>query len=106
MENVMGLILQPKFSDKSRDEIEQHIALVRNRRMAAVVQYHTGVNAKLTHVSAKLQQRIDREYYLLGNEIAKGDKIDEVIEKRLAHLETLLQEAHTIREQMVPVDTG
>jgi hypothetical protein len=44
----MPLILQPVFNEQSRDEIEQHLMVVRARRMSAVAVYYAGVNAK-TH---------------------------------------------------------
>lgn len=100
----MPLILQPAFSEKSREEIEQHIIQVRARRLSAIVQYHAGVNAKLRHASAQLQQRIAREYFLLGKEIEKADKLDEKIDKRLQTLEMYMQELSQTHERMMPVE--
>jgi hypothetical protein len=39
----MPLILRPVFNEQSRDEIEQHLMVVRARRMSAVAVYYAGV---------------------------------------------------------------
>lgn len=100
----MPLILQPKFSEKSRDEIEAHIEQVRARRMSAVVQYHAGVNAKLMHVAASIQHRIAREYYLLSKDIAKMDALDEKLQLRLQTLEMHMQELGQAQDGMVQLE--
>lgn len=97
----MPLVLQPKFSELSRDEIEAHIIQVRARRLSAVVMYHAGVNAKLSHMSAQIQARIAREYYLLGKDIEKADKLDEKIDARMQTLEMHMQELQQAHERMV-----
>lgn len=100
----MPLVLQPTFNDLSREEIEAHIEQVRARRMAAVVQYHAGVNAKLEYASAKMQAKIAREYHLLGQLIEQGDRIDEKIDKRLQTLEMLIQELGLTFDSMAPME--
>lgn len=100
----MGLVLQPQFSDLARDEIEAHIEQVRARRMSAVVQYHAGVNAKLKHASAQLQQRIAREYHMVGKDIEKADKLDEKIQVRMQNLEILMSELESNHDRMIPME--
>lgn len=100
----MPLILQPKFSDLSREEIESHIEQVRARRMAAVVQYHAGVNAKLEFTSVKIQAKIAREYHLLSQDIEKADKLDEKIEQRLQTLEMHMQELGQTHDALIPME--
>lgn len=98
----MPLILRPKFDDLSRAEIEAHIEAVRARRMAAVVQYHAGVNAKLRHASAKINDRLAREYSHLARDIEKLDKLDEKIRERMESLDALYVELEQTHERMQP----
>lgn len=98
----MPLVLQPRFSDMSRDEIERHLEGVRARRLSAIVEYHAGVNAKLRGVAAKWQARITREYEMLAIDIGKLDKLDEKVVARLAKLEEYMQEFSRAHEQMIP----
>jgi len=102
----MALILQPKFSEKSRDEIEAHLMVVRARRMQAVAVFYAGKNAKVMHATAKFQDRIRREYEMLGKDLAKYDRLDEVVEKRLATLEQLLQDLGSAQDQYVELPDG
>lgn len=102
----MPLILQPTFSDKSREEIEQHLLVVRSRRMAAVVTYYAGVNAKTLHGVAKEQGRIAREYEMLRRDINRMNKLEEAIEKRLITLEQHQQQLDMYRGNLVEIDDG
>jgi len=100
----MPLILQPMFSDKSREEIEQHLLAVRARRMAAVAVYYAGVNAKNLHLVAKERQRIAREYALLAKDLEKMNRLEEAIEERLITLEQHQQELDFHRGSLVEVE--
>jgi hypothetical protein len=99
----MALVLQPAFSDKTREEIEQHLLVVRARRMAAVVTYYAGVNAKNLHLIIKDRQRIAREYAMLARELVKMDKLDAIVETRLAKLTQLQQELDIHQSNMVEI---
>lgn len=88
----MPLILSPSFDDHTREQIETHIAEVQARRMSAAVQYHTGKDAKLAHESDKIQNRIARQYDMLGKELEQMDRIIEKVENRLAGLTHLTNE--------------
>jgi hypothetical protein len=102
----MPLILQPMFSDKSREEIEQHLLMVRSRRMAAVAVYYAGVNAKNLHLIARERQRIAREYAMLAKDIEKMNKLELAIEDRLVKLEQHQQELDFHRDSLVEVEDG
>jgi hypothetical protein len=102
----MPLILQPKFSDKTRDEIEQHLSVVRARRMQAVAVFYAGKNAKVMHATAKFMDRINREYTMLAKDLARYDKLDEAVEKRLATLEQLSHELQSAQDQYVELPDG
>jgi len=94
----MPLVLAPSFDDHTREQIETHIAEVQARRMSAAVEYHTGKDAKLAHESSKIQQRIARQYDMLGKELEQLDKVMEKVENRLAGLTHLKNELGMVEE--------
>jgi hypothetical protein len=100
----MPLILQPTFSDKTRQQIEEHLLVVRARRMAAVVTYYAGVNAKNMHLIMKEQQRIAREYAMLARDLARMDKLDAAIEARLGVIVQHQQELDIYRGNIVEIE--
>jgi DNA repair photolyase len=102
----MPLILQPVFSQKSREEIEQHLLVVRAKRMSAVVVYFAGVNAKNMHLIAKEQQRIAREYEMLKRDIDRMGKLEVAIEARLAKLIQHQQEMDVYSGNLVEIEDG
>jgi hypothetical protein len=105
MEGRVGLVLQPTFNDKTREEIETHLMEVRARRMLAVATYYQGINAKATAQMAKEQARMQREYGLLLRDIAKLDKIAEEIEKRMIKVEQHLNLLREAEGKLVEVET-
>lgn len=86
------LVLQPTFDDKTRAEIEAHIAEVRARRMQAAVEHAIGVNLKLEHEANVYQRRIAQQLEMLSKELVQMDKLDARIAKRLENIEILYQE--------------
>jgi hypothetical protein len=94
------------FDGKTRDEIETHLLVVRAKRMAAVVTYYAGVNAKNLHLVAKEQQRVAREYALLAKDIDKMNKLEMAIEARLTKLEQHQQELEFHRGNLVEIEDG
>jgi hypothetical protein len=102
----MPLILQPTFSDKTREEIEQHLLVVRARRMAAVAMYYAGKNAKTNHLIAKEQQRVNREYALLVKDLDKMNALEQKIEERMITLEQHWQELQRHHGNLVEIEDG
>ena len=102
----MPLVFQPAFSDKTREEIEAHILVVRARRMAAVVTYYAGVNAKNLHLIARDRQRVAREYFLLARDLARMDKLDAAIEDRLVKVIQHQQELDIHLGNLVEIEDG
>jgi hypothetical protein len=94
------------FSQKSREEIEQHLLVVRAKRMAAVVVYYAGVNAKNMHLIAKEQQRIAHEYEMLKRDMERMNKLEDAIESRLAKLIQHQQEMDVYRGNLVEIEDG
>jgi len=88
----MPLVLAHSFDEHTRAEIEAHLEQVRSRRMLAAVEYHTGINAKLTYESDKIQKRVAQKYEMLLKEIGQLDRIVEKVENRLAEIEHLKNE--------------
>jgi len=83
----MPLVLAPSFDDHTREEIEAHLDLVRAKRMEAAVEYHTGINAKLSYESEKIQKRMQAKYDMLVKEMGQLDRIMEKVVDRLAEIE-------------------
>lgn len=98
MEFFVPLILAPSFDEHTREQIEQHLDQVRNRRMVAAIQYHSGQTSKLSHESAKVQARRDQKYVMLLKEIGQLDNILEKVENRLAEVEHLDNELGLVND--------
>lgn len=88
----MPLVLAPSYDDHTREQIEAHLEQVRARRMVAAIDYHNGINEKLTHESDKIQRRIAKEYEMLGKELENLEKYECKVQDRLTKLETMRQE--------------
>lgn len=96
-----ALSLQPTMHDLNRAEIEAHLDNVRARRMYAVMTFHEGANLKLDKQSAKVRERIEKQYALLQKEILRLDTADDAIQKRLKGIETLNHELGLIEDMKV-----
>jgi uncharacterized protein involved in exopolysaccharide biosynthesis len=97
----MALILAPSFDDHTREQIENHIAEVHVRRMAAAIEYHQGKETKLQYESDKIQARIARQYELLRKELDALEKAENKVQDRLAgliHLQNELGLTHDMIE--------
>jgi hypothetical protein len=94
----MPLILQPSFTDMTREQIEEHLSLVRARRMQAAMEYHAGQNVKLQKENKLLLGKIATQYGLLARDISRLDDLDNKIQERLNKISALLQETEVIGE--------
>jgi Pyruvate/2-oxoacid:ferredoxin oxidoreductase gamma subunit len=98
------LILAPSFDEHTRAEIEQHLEVVRQRRMLAAFSYAQGVNAKLEHESERIQKRMASHYDMLAKEIERLDKAHAAVEKRLETLTAMQQELGLTQSLFVVLD--
>lgn len=88
----MPLVLTPSYDERTKDQIEDHIAAVRARRMVHVVEYQMGVQTKLEHESDKIQARIAREYEKLKKRLEKQEEAEDKVIESITVLEALRQE--------------
>jgi hypothetical protein len=102
----MPLILQPTFSDRTREQIENHLLEVRARRMAAVVTYYAGVNAKNMHLVSKERLRVMREYQMLKRDLDRMHRLDKAIEERLNKIVQHQQELDFHLSNLVEIPDG
>ena len=87
----MGLTLVPTYDEMTRREIENHLAVLRVKRLRASAVYYSGVNAKIYALTAKQLDRIMREYQGLRADLEKMDMLSERVEQRLVKLEAARQ---------------
>lgn len=92
------LVLQTHIGEMTRDELELFIEQIRARRVAALIEYNRGVNAKLTHESDKIQRKMEQQYTMLRKELDRLDKADVAVANRVATIELLWQELGTVAE--------
>lgn len=95
------LVLVPGMSDMSRADIEQHMEVVRARRMVAAITYFEGKNAKLGRQSEVLQRRLTQQYEMLGKEIDALDRALAKMQKRLEMITTLEERDSLVQDQIV-----
>ena len=100
----MGLILAPSYDDQTRQQIEDHLSLIRTRRMAAAIEFHAGQHAKLQHESAKIQTRFTRAYELLGKKLVALEKAEQALSDQLAKCEMLRSELGVIDDLIASDD--
>jgi hypothetical protein len=101
----MGLILQPALTDLDRQAVEQHLEVVRNRRLSAAIVWQQGENAKQQHQLTVVQRRIEQVSGQLAKAIERLDKADENVTKYLEKLTTLLQEHGLIADLIAIAET-
>lgn len=94
----MPLILANSFDEHSRAEIEAHLEEVRARRLVAAVEYQEGMKNKFLQEADKIRRRMQAEYKMLGKELARLEKAEDVVNKRLSRLNMLLSEHGLILE--------
>ena len=97
----MPLILAPSFDEHTRAEIEQHILQVQSRRMVAAIEYQRGENAKLEHLAQKIRDKVQKQYTMLGKEIAALDKADEKVQHRMETIISLMSELGLVQDMIL-----
>lgn len=78
------LTLAPSFDEQSRAAIEQHLDLIRTRRMLAAIHYQQGANAALEHEAERVRRKRNAQYAMLLKEITRLDTAYTKVEARLA----------------------
>lgn len=99
------LVLQPAFDDKTREEIEAHLELVRARRMVAALAYEEARRLKLDHETEQMKRRLENKVKRLEGALNRLDKALEAVEKYVVEVETFYQEIG-LSEAMLAVEAG
>jgi hypothetical protein len=86
------LVLQPTIDDLTRQELEDHIEVVRAKRVVAALEYHAGQRAKLEYELEVVQKKVQRAYEQLGKKIERLDRALEVVEEQMRKCEELKTE--------------
>jgi hypothetical protein len=94
----MPLVLAESYDDKTREQIEGHVAAVQARRMVAAMEYHAGVRQKLNHESDKVRRKMERQYEMLGKELERLEAAEIKVLDRIETLEALKQELGLITD--------
>jgi hypothetical protein len=68
------LILAPSFDDKTREEVEDHLAMVRIHRLEAALEFQQSKLLKLDKEGGSLQGKLARRYEQLGKALERLDK--------------------------------
>jgi hypothetical protein len=92
----MALVLQPTLEHLTTEELEQHIEVVRARRIVAAMEYVAGQELKLETERDKLHRKLKQHYEMLGKELERADRVIFSLEQRVAAIELLRQEAGLI----------
>ncbi len=87
------LVLAPSFDDHTREQVEEHLEVVRMRRIAAAVEYASSRMTKLENEEGSLGARLSRNYDMLGKAL---DRLD----KDMVAVETYLQKCEMLKSEM------
>lgn len=96
----MPLILAPSFDDHTREQVEEHLEVVRMRRIAAAVEYATSRMTKLENEEGSLGSRLSRNYDLLGRALERLDRDLDAVETYLQKCEILKSEMDLVHDRI------
>lgn len=88
----MGLVLAASYSDQTRQQIEDHLSIIRSRRMSAAMEYQVGLEAKAQQNAAKVQKKLETAYAALQRRLEASEKTETALAEALQKCETLRQE--------------
>jgi hypothetical protein len=101
----MPLILAPSFDDKTREQVEEFIDMVRMRRMASAMEFQQSKRTKLDTEANALEGKLGRAWDQLGKCIARLDADILKAEAYLNTCEMLRSELGIVTEQIM-LDKG
>ena len=70
----MPLVLAPSFDDQTRDSVEQHLEIIRGRRIAGALEFQRSKLTKLEREGTTIEAQLGRAYDRLGKALAKLDE--------------------------------
>ena len=96
----MPLVLAPSFSSATREEVEDHLELVRDLRLRAALEFHQGKEAKLEREHNHVTQRLATTYGQLEKALIRLDREVIKVEEYLAKCEMLSDEADLVEDRI------
>jgi len=96
----MPLILAPSFSSATREEVEDHLELVRDIRLRAALEFIQGKEAKLEREHNHIHRRLATTYEQLGKALLRLDREVIKVEEYLAKCEMLSDEADLVSDRI------
>lgn len=94
-------MLQPDIHSFDREGLEQWLEGARAKRMAASVEYHDNLNAKIAHETDKIQRRFMAQVEMLAKEIGALERAEAKVESRLENIHALKQELGILTDSVV-----
>ena len=96
----MPLILAPSFDDKTREEVEAHLEVVRLRRMAAALEFAQSKMTKLELEDNQLNNKLLRNYEQLGKSIERLDRELDKVQQYLNNCLVLKSEIGLVHDRI------
>lgn len=96
----MPLILAPSFDDKTREEVEAHLEIVRIRRIAAALEYAQSRMTKLETEDNRATVRLMHNYEQLGKSLERLDRELDKVELYLQRCEMLKGELGLLHDRI------
>lgn len=97
---VMPLEKVKTIHELTREELEDFIATVQARRLAAAVVFFETKTEKLEKLNHKQRDRIMKQRDLLGKNLASLERLIETVEFRVQQIHELETEAGLVDEQI------
>jgi len=99
----MPLILAPSFTNSTREEVEEHLEIVRDIRLRAALEFQQGKEVRLTREHNHITHRLDVAYQQLGKALARLDREVNKVEEYLAKCEMFRDEADLLEDRIEDV---
>jgi hypothetical protein len=96
----MPLILAPSFTTNTREEVEEHLELVRDLRLRAALEFQQGKETRLVREHSHITHRLDVAYQQLGKALARLDREVNKVEEYLAKCEMFRDEADLVEDRI------
>lgn len=96
----MPLVLAPSFDDHTREQVEQHLEIVRIRRLAAAMEYQQAKQTKLEAEGNSIANKLERNWEQLGKTLARLDRELEKAEEYVAKCTMLKTELGLVQDRI------
>lgn len=96
----MPLILAPSFNSSTREEVEEHLEMVRDLRLRAALEFQQGKEAKLEKEMNHADHRLASMYAQLGKALSRLEKEMFKVEDYLNKCEMLSGERDLVKDRI------